>query len=47
MNIIETVISALEDASFTEKAAALSALVDAVIEDSEKARESMGRNRWL
>ena len=44
MNIIETVISALEDASFTEKAAALNALVDAVIEDSEKARESMGRN---
>jgi hypothetical protein len=35
MNIIETVISALEDASFTEKAAALDALVNAVIEDSE------------
>ena len=47
MNIIETVISALEDASFTEKAAALNALVDAVIEDSEKARESMGRNICL
>ena len=47
MNIIETVVSVLEDASFTEKAAALNALVDAVIEDSEKARKSMGRNICL
>ena len=47
MDIIETIINTLEGASFTEKAAALNALVDAVVEDGEKARESMGRNICL
>ena len=44
MDIREQIRKTIEGASFTEKAAALNALVDVVIEETEKAREIMGRN---